>query len=145
MTTTTTTTTTLDRWLDLRAWIETGAGPHAARLVVEATMPEGGHIEAHEPPEPFLIPTVLEISAAAGIEAGPVEYPAPEERRLEWSPTVLHVLAGTVRFEAPLAVAPDLDPATCIVTVHLKYQGCIDGACLPPNTQSVEVALPASA
>ena len=98
-----TTTTDLDRWLDLRAWMEpAGAEPGtAARLVVEATIPDGGHIEAHEPPDPFLIPTVLEITPGTGVEAGAVAYPRPEERRLEWAPdTVLWVLAGTVRFEA---------------------------------------------
>ncbi len=28
------------------------------RVVVEAAIRPGGHIEAHEPPEPYLIPTV---------------------------------------------------------------------------------------
>jgi len=35
-----------------------------ARLIVEAMVPEGGHIEAREPAEPFLIPTVMEITPA---------------------------------------------------------------------------------
>lgn len=130
----------LDRWLELRAWVEGASGQEApARLVVEATVPEGGHIEAHEPPEPFLIPTVLEVSTDEGVTAGPVEYPQPEERRFEWSPAVLQVLAGKVRFEVPLRVDPRKQQSRRHVTAHLKYQGCIDGACLPPNAQSVTV------
>jgi hypothetical protein len=135
----TTTLTALDQWLELRAWFDEETGPARSGLIVEATVPEGGHIEAHEPPEPFLIPTVLEISVPEGVTPGPVHYPDPEERRFEWSPTVLQVLAGTIRFSVPLSIEPGAVPGN--VTIRLNYQGCIDGACLPPNSQTVELAL----
>lgn len=141
----TTMTDDLQHWLELRAWIERPDGSAPRRLIVEATVPEGGHIEAHEPPEPFLIPTVLEITTPDGVSAGPVDYPEPERRKLDWSPTVLSVLAGTVRFAAPLNGDASFDAADRTVTARLDYQGCIDGACLPPNAQTVEVALPRAA
>ena len=132
-------------WLRLEARLEpeTLAPGATGRLVVEATVPEGGHIEANRPPEPFLIPTVLEVDADAGISVGPIAYPEPEERRFDWSSIALHVLSGTFRMEAPVEVtAPEGGQA---IVARLRYQACTQGACLPPNVQTVVVGIPVRA
>lgn len=123
----------------LRARIEPATlGPGSTGvLVVEATMPEGGHIEAHEPPEPWLIPTVLDVLADSRLFPCPVRYPEPEVRTFEWSPVALRVLAGTARFEVPFKVSNHALSGELPVTARLRYQLCVDGACLPPAEQTV--------
>src|SRR5690606_8064236 len=91
-------------WLRLLAGVEPAVldPGSTGHVIVEAVLPAGGHIEAHEPPEPFLIPTVLELSGIDGISYGPVSYPEPSELELSWSPVRLKVLTGRVRFAVPL-------------------------------------------
>ncbi|GAB4325352.1 MAG: hypothetical protein Kow0010_07760 [Dehalococcoidia bacterium] len=131
-------------WLTLDARIE----PQQLRpgttgcLVVEAAIPEGGHIEAHEPPEPFLIPTVLEVAGDDAVAVGPVHYPRPSEIGFDWSPVTLRVLAGVVRFEVPVSVAESALGGTVALTARLRYQACTQGACLPPNEQTVTIEAP---
>ncbi len=105
-------------------------------------MPEGGHIEAHEPPEPFLIPTVLRFEGLPDdLEVGPPRYPAPVERTLAWSPAVLRVYRGTVRFEAEVRVLPRARPGRRTLTAELSYQACTETVCLPPSSERVEITI----
>lgn len=135
--------TDLAHWLDLRARVEPAVIPPggSGTLVVEVDIPEGGHIESNEPPEPFLIPTVLDVKAAPDVRVGPVRYPTPVEKRLDWSPGVLQIFDGAIRIEADLAVVSDAASGVRTINAELKYQGCINGACLPPNSQTVEGAV----
>ncbi len=127
------------QWMELTARVEPAVlePGTTGRLVVEAIMPQGGHIEAHEPAEPFLIPTILDLAAEHGLAAGRVEYPEAETRRFDWSPVELKVLSGAVRFEAPIEVSGTATPGSRTISATLRYQACIGGACLPPNAQTI--------
>lgn len=139
--------TDVANWLKLDARLEPAqlAPGETGWLVIEASVPEGGHIEAHEPPDPFLIPTVLEVVAPDGWSAGPVVYPEPEERRLSWSPVALQVLAGHVLFRVPITATAAAPAGRSTVTAQIRYQACIEGTCLPPAAQGVEVEAVAAA
>jgi thiol:disulfide interchange protein DsbD len=115
-----------------------------ARAVVEATIAPGWHVNAHEPRDEFLIPTTLEIDAPAGVRAGAVVYPPPEEHRLAISggkPVLLYT--GTVRFTAPLerTAASGAEP----LRARLRYQACDETRCLPPRTLELALAREAAA
>ena len=97
------------------------------RIVLTVDLPEGTHIEPHEPTDPFLIPTVVTVN---GLEDPTVEYPTPVEKDLGFHDTVLTVLAGQLRFAITGRVQTDIHQ----VGGGLTYQPCIGGACLPPRT-----------
>ncbi len=133
----------LQSWLQVRAWVEPGAIPSGGSglLVVEAEIPSGCHIQAHDTTQPFVIPLALTLEPASDVELGSVTYPPAEEQGFSWSPVVLQVYHGTVRMEAPLEVVPGADPGVRHLSGALRYQGCTPEACLMPATQPVAVTL----
>lgn len=95
------------------------------RLTVE--LPHGVHIEPHQPTDPYLIPTVLEVDGLSDVT---VEYPAPTIKDLGWKDTTLTVLEGTLEF----VVTGRVKAGTERLHGTLHYQPCVGGACLPPRT-----------
>jgi hypothetical protein len=138
-----TTLTDEDGWLELRAFVEPLELPPGGdgRVIAEVAIPRGGHIEAHEPSEPFLIPTVLRVTSPGHLDVGPVEYPPPRERRLSWNPSPLLIYEGTIRIEAPIRIGREAAPGPLPVTAELRYQACTQTACMPPTSQSVQFAV----
>jgi Disulphide bond corrector protein DsbC len=113
------------------------------RIVVTLDVPDGCHVQSHEPIEPFLIATILDLDRpAAGIELGPVVYPVPTLERFDWTPVVLAVHRGQVEIEVPVAVTTAMASGLVSVSGRLRYQGCTATACLPPRTQAIEVDVP---
>ena len=122
--------TDLAQWLTLRAHVEPECLRPGERgvLVVEAEIPPGCHIEAHEPSEPFLVPAELNLDPTEGVMIGAVRYPAAEEKRFGWSPAVLRVYEGSVRFEAPVKVEAAVAAGPRTIHGPLRYQGCTPAA-----------------
>jgi hypothetical protein len=130
-------------WLALRARVEPPRleSGKRARLLVEIEIPEGCHIEAHEPAEPFLVPTDLSFDPVEGVGIGPVEYPPAEEVRFDWSSVVLRVYRGTIRLQVPLELANGAGAGSRRIRGRLRYQGCTPSTCLMPSAQPVEAVL----
>jgi hypothetical protein len=135
--------TDLAQWLKLRARVEPGRLRPGERgtLVVEAEIPAGCHIEAHEPSEPFLVPAELRLDPAEGVTVGAVHYPPARQKQFGWSPAALRVYEGSVRFEAPVEVEAAVAAGPRAIRGRLRYQGCIPAACLMPAMQAVEAKL----
>lgn len=133
----------LAEWLKLRARVEPKRLRPGERgtLVVEVRIPPGCHIEAQEPSEPFLVPTVLSPDPIEGVTFGPVRYPPAKPKRSDWSPAVLRVYEGSVRLEAPVEVEAAAATGLRKVRGRLQYQGCTPTACLMPAAQPVEAEL----
>jgi hypothetical protein len=97
-----------------------------AKIVLEIDIPENSHIEAHEPAEPFLIPTVVEVDGLHDVE---IDYPRP--RRKELVPgTELLVYNDRIQIELRGRV---MNGAPSIAG-RIRYQPCVGGACLLPRT-----------
>lgn len=96
-------------------------------ITLTLTLPDGTHIEPHEPEDPFLIPTVVTVAGLDGVD---VVYPQPTRKELGWNDVALEVLAGRLDFSIRGRVASE----TNVVTGGLTYQPCVGGACLPPRT-----------
>jgi hypothetical protein len=109
--------------------IRTGAERLAdrARITLTVDLPDGVHIEPHQPAEPHLIPTVVDVD---GLTDMTVEYPEPVVKDLGWHDARLVVLEGVVQFVITGLIPEDADR----VSGSLRYQPCIGGACLPPRT-----------
>ena len=120
------------------AWSRGGSSPASAGGLVTIEVPEGCHIESHDPREPLLIPTVLGVEAPKGIAAGEVAYPEGVERTFDWSPAVLRVYRGTFELSAPVKVEPRASPGSVAVLARLSYQGCTESLCLMPSEQAAE-------
>jgi hypothetical protein len=104
-------------------------------VVLTAKIPDGTHIESHQPPEPSLIPTMVEVD---GIDQATVEYPAPVRKDLGFASAIeLWVYAGAPRF----IVRGQAPPEVGRVRGRLRYQPCVNGACLPPRTAVWEASL----
>ena len=107
-----------------------------ARLTITLDVPDGCHIQAHAPRDPFLIPTVLEIDAVGDVNVGPPVYPAPVVERFEWTPVELDVYRGRVDIEVPID-AGVLAADRITITGRLLYQACTSTACLPPIEHAI--------
>lgn len=96
-------------------------------VILTVDLPEGVHIEPHEPPEPYLVPTVLE---ADGLDEVEVVYPKPVIKDLGWNDVTLTVLEGSLTFRVRGRMASGTDR----VRGTLSYQPCVGGACLPARS-----------
>ncbi|HEU4542877.1 MAG TPA: hypothetical protein VFR23_17240 [Jiangellaceae bacterium] len=97
------------------------------QLTLTVELPDGVHIEPHQPIEPYLIPTVLEVDDLSDVA---VHYPAPMVKDLDWNDVTLSVLEGTLQFGVSGRVQKDVE----WISGTLHYQPCVGGACLPPRT-----------
>jgi thiol:disulfide interchange protein DsbD len=101
-------------------------------LALFAEIEPGWHINANKPLESYLIPTVLEVHAPAGIEVLKLLYPEPAVRKLEFSPTKMAVYDGRATFGAIIRVSKTLAPGSYPISAALSYQGCNNLTCVEP-------------
>jgi hypothetical protein len=94
--------------------------------VLEIDIPENCHIEAHEPAEPFLIPTVIEVHDLHDVE---IVYPRPHRKEIIPGAELL-VYDNRIRVE----IRGRLMNRAHTIAGRIRYQPCVGGACLPPRT-----------
>lgn len=111
-----------------------GRNGGAVEVRLTARIPDGTHIESHEPAEPFLIPTVLDVE---NLRDATVAYPPPIEKDVGIPGVRLSVFEGTVTFVAH----GEAEPAEKEVRGTLRYQPCVHGACLPPRSVAWSAAI----
>lgn len=109
---------------------EAGNGSH---LTLTVTLEAGWHVNANDPDQPYLVPTVLEVEPPAGAKVESVRYPKAVVHRLAFAPdTALRLYEGTFTIDVRLAGAkPERFGA------RLSYQACNEERCLPPRTLEV--------
>ena len=101
-------------------------------LVLNVSMPPEVHVQAHQPKDPLLIPTVLTVEAPAGLGVESIAYPAPTEFTQAARPDPLLVLGPSFDIRVRLSVAADTAEGLRSVPVVLRYQACNDTVCFPP-------------
>lgn len=127
------TTTTPGTFVPDVQYVHDGEEVH---ILLSLDLPEGTHIEPHEPDDPFLIPTVVTVN---GLDEVAIEYPTPVKKDLGWNGIALDVLEGQLTFVITGKARPDT-----AVNGGLTYQPCVGGACLPPRTTVWSIPSPAS-
>ncbi|HEX6339370.1 MAG TPA: protein-disulfide reductase DsbD domain-containing protein [Jiangellaceae bacterium] len=113
------------RALTIRADAEQSADLISLTLTVD--LPPEVHLEPHQPSEPYLIPTVLDVDGLRDVK---VDYPTPTVKDLGWQDITLTVLEGTLQFGVTGRASAGLER----ISGTLHYQPCVGGACLPPRT-----------
>ena len=102
-------------------------------VVLGADIAVGWHVNAHQPSDPTLIPTKLEITPPTGFEVGAIRYPEPERRELAFAKgKPLEVYSGHVSFRVPLFVRTDFTKEGASFSAKLRYQPCDETRCLRP-------------
>ncbi len=104
-------------------------------------IPEGYHIQAHEPSEELMIPTKISLMKVEGISIGEPIYPEPKLLPVAWSEVKLLTYEGRIDIAVTVEVAGDAKPGPCKVEGKLSYQGCTASACFPPREQQFTLAL----
>lgn len=122
------------------AGVERRAAGRSVALV-ELTVGNGWHVNAHLPTESFLVPTELRLRLAGG-GALPVRYPDGELKRFAFWQKPLRVYAGKVVFEADLSLPGD-GSGPVALEGDVSFQACSDSQCYPPGRIALSTALPA--
>ena len=122
--------------VQLGGHVEKASGGGAmVRAIVKIA--KGFHINAHEPDEPFLIPTVLELRSEE-ITFDEPNYPEPLSLTFPFSPDKpMLVYEGTIEIVAHASNVP-----TGPVYAKLRYQACDDETCLLPRTEKLSLTVP---
>jgi len=112
------------------------------RLALQVRLPEDVHVQAHEPRDPSLIPTVLTVEAPPGITVEAVMYPPPTELTQTGRRESLAVLGPEFAIGVRLSVSATTS-GPLIVPATLRYQACNAAVCFPPARATVnwEVAI----
>ena len=115
------------------------AGRHAT-LELRFHMLPGYHVNSHTPKSELLIATSLTLQSAAGVQAGPLQYPAGQPYSFSFDPSdKLDVYASDFTIKLPVTATAGQH----IVDGSLKYQACDNASCYPPRTVPVKVVFTA--
>ena len=114
-----------------------------ARVSLHVRLPKDVHVQAHEPRDPLLIPTVLTVTAPVGVTVEAIVYPRPTDLAQIGRAEPLSVLGPEFHIDVRLAIVP---PAAgeLVVPVALRYQACNDAVCFPPARATAEWRLTAA-
>jgi thiol:disulfide interchange protein DsbD len=110
-------------------------------IAITAEVAEGWHLNSNKPLETYLIPTVLEVRAPAGVEVVRILYPEPVLKKLQISEGNMSLYDGVVAFGAIVRIGDGVAPGRYPVTATLRYQGCNDFTCVEPAGLTVEDTL----
>lgn len=114
-----------------------------AHLAVDLGIRQGWHVNAHQPLQKELIPTVLTVDGdGKHWELSAVQYPKPETLRLPFQQEALALYQGNVQISGELTWNGgdgDSIEAKHTLPVRLKIQACNDQLCLLPEELILEI------
>lgn len=113
----------------------------AFSVALIADLAAGHHMQARDPAQKELIPTVFYLEPADGLEFGEVAYPKAHERVDKFLGR-LREYSGKVELKVPVTVNEDAAAFAPMIRGVLQYQVCNDaGTCFPPQWIEVEIPL----
>ena len=111
------------------------------RLSLQVRLPEDVHVQAHEPRDPSLIPTVLTVEAPPGTTVDEVIYPPATDLTQAGRREPLAVLGPEFAIGVRLSVSATA-AGPLIVPATLRYQACNAAVCFPPARATVNWEVP---
>jgi DsbC/DsbD-like thiol-disulfide interchange protein len=107
------------------------SGEATVRLKID----DGYHVNANPPTLPYLIPTQVDITPAAGISVDFITYPNGLTKKFSFSPDqALAVYEGQTDLKLRLTAAKTAQPGEHNLSVKLRVQACDDQVCYAPGT-----------
>ena len=117
------------------------AAGSSTRLALSVSLPPGLHVQADQPRDPSLIPTVLTVDAPAGVRVTHLIYPQPEDFTLEGEKVPLLVFDSQFVVGAAISVDASVAPGELKIPGRFRYQACDDKMCFQPRTERFEWTL----
>ena len=117
------------------------------RAALKVRLPEGFHVNSHQPRDPALIPLTISVDLPPDLSLVGVAFPMPSDLQQQGADQLLSVFEREfvvgLQFRLPDALSQDLPR----VPVHLRYQACDETRCYFPATAVTEwvVAIGATA
>jgi Thiol:disulfide interchange protein DsbD, N-terminal/AhpC/TSA family len=123
----------------MRAWLDSPTYTYFQRLTltVEVTVAPDHHVYGQ--PAPGLVPLAVEIDPVAGLEVGPVTWPAPHRFALPGLGDEMWVHEGTVRGTMPLTFTAAPGGGDHVIRLHVAFQACDATTCFMPSAIQLEV------
>lgn len=115
------------------------------RGAIQFTLSKGWHVNAHEPLEDYLIPTVLAIQEQEGFTFKGVAYPEHKLYTFSFSPDPLAVYEEVFVLGVVLDVDEHAAPGEYMLEGTLRYQACDDRMCAPPRDMEVRIPVKVAA
>jgi thiol:disulfide interchange protein DsbD len=113
------------------------------RLALRVVLPSAElHVQANKPREEGLIPTVLTITAPAGVTIDELVYPEATEFAVLGFDQPLLVYDHDFVIGVRATVATSVSPGTLELPARLRYQACNDTVCFLPLTVETKWTLP---
>lgn len=110
--------------------------------IVRLKIDHGYHVNANPPTFPYLIPTELQISPAAGVTVDSVTYPQALTLKFSFADQPLAVYEGEADVKVKLNAANTAQAGTHNLSAKLRVQACDDQVCYAPG--SIDLTLPVS-
>lgn len=114
----------------------------SGEAVVRLKIDNGYHINANPPTFSYLIATQLELTPAAGISVGSVNYPSALTKKFSFDEKPLAVYEGETDLKVRLTSAKSSPAGVHNLSGKLRVQACDDQVCYAPG--SIDLTLPVS-
>ncbi len=115
-----------------------GSVVHALLIV---NVQDGWHINAANPRDENLIPTLVEIQKKKVIDSVSIHFPPAEERKFDFSEDMMEVYEGTIRILVRMEIWKSARPGTYLIPATVHYQSCSNSICLAPTSVSVNMPI----
>ena len=102
-------------------------------VAVELQIKFGWHINANPSSPDFLVPTELLLKSKQKIKLSKVKYPEHHDLKVDGSDDPYHVYDGKVLLYGLLEIDENETAENAELEFHVKFQGCNETECLPPD------------
>lgn len=121
-----------------------GEAVRGAAFVLDALaeIQAGWHINAHQPKQPYLIPTELTLTLPPGVSSEAIYYPPALSKQLGFAGgEELLLYEGKLGITTALSVSEDFADPHLRIRAALRFQACNDTTCLPPDRTEAELVV----
>jgi hypothetical protein len=110
----------------------------SGEATVRLRIVNGYHVNANPASFPYLIPTQLELTPAAGISVDSINYPGGVTKTFSFSPDQpLNVYEGETDLKLRLKADKSAQPGAHNLSAKLRVQACDDQVCYAPGTMDL--------
>ncbi|MCX6174209.1 MAG: protein-disulfide reductase DsbD [Ignavibacteriales bacterium] len=108
------------------------------KVVLNASIQNGWHINSNKPNDEFLIPTTIK-SGNKSFPVSNIDYPQPLERKLAFSEKPVSVFENEIKVGLIFKIDKSTASGKYNISIQFGYQGCNDQTCMPPTDAVAEL------